>query len=44
MYFSETPTELRRRPPRLGEHTAEVLAELGLNAAEVDALVAQGVC
>ncbi|HEY3060867.1 MAG TPA: CaiB/BaiF CoA-transferase family protein [Chloroflexota bacterium] len=44
MYFSETPSQLRRRPPRLGEHTAEVLAELGLNAAEVDALVAQGVC
>jgi benzylsuccinate CoA-transferase BbsE subunit len=26
--FSETPWELRRPAPKLGEHTAEVLAEL----------------
>jgi formyl-CoA transferase len=25
-----TPGGIRRRPPRLGEHTAEILAELGL--------------
>lgn len=28
--FSETPCRLRRLPPNLGEHTGEVLAELGL--------------
>jgi len=26
--FSETPWELRRPAPKLGEHTAEVLSEL----------------
>lgn len=30
-------------PPRLGEHTADVLAEVGFGAAEIDALRAQGV-
>ena len=44
MAFSETPARLQRRPPRLGEHTAEVLAELGLSDADVERLAAQGVC
>jgi crotonobetainyl-CoA:carnitine CoA-transferase CaiB-like acyl-CoA transferase len=33
----------RARPPRLGEHTAEVLVEAGFSAAEVEALAAAGV-
>ena len=32
-----------RPPPLLGEHTREVLAEAGLSAAEVDAMLAAGV-
>ncbi|HZS02176.1 MAG TPA: CaiB/BaiF CoA-transferase family protein [Chloroflexota bacterium] len=32
---------LRRSPPALGEHTREVLAEAGLSAAEIDALLAE---
>ena len=34
-----TPGAVRRAPPRLGEHTREVLAELGFTAAEIELLV-----
>ena len=27
--FSKTPANIRRHPPQLGEHNAEVLAEIG---------------
>jgi crotonobetainyl-CoA:carnitine CoA-transferase CaiB-like acyl-CoA transferase len=41
--FSETPADYRRRPPFLGEHTREVLADwLGLDDAALDGLVAKG--
>jgi formyl-CoA transferase len=33
-----TPPVLMRAPPALGEHTDEVLAELGLDAAAIAAL------
>ncbi len=33
--FSQTKTSVRRMPPRLGEHTAEVLAEAGYDADEL---------
>lgn len=36
--FSATPASIRRGGPGLGEHTAEVLAELGCSAAEIEAL------
>ena len=32
--FSVTPTNIRRHPPRLGEHTSEVLAELDTETEE----------
>lgn len=41
--LSATPGRIRGRAPLLGEHTAEVLAELGYGAEEVAALQASGV-
>jgi crotonobetainyl-CoA:carnitine CoA-transferase CaiB-like acyl-CoA transferase len=43
MKFSATPVQYRRPPPLLGEHTAEVLAELGIGLAEQAKLKEQGV-
>jgi formyl-CoA transferase len=40
--LSGTPQQVRRHPPLLGEHTAEVLAELGIFDEERAALEAQG--
>jgi crotonobetainyl-CoA:carnitine CoA-transferase CaiB-like acyl-CoA transferase len=39
---SVTPPVIRRPAPRLGEHTREVLAELGLEDAEIDRLAKAG--
>ena len=36
--FSETPGRLERPPPHLGEHTYEVLRELGYDQSQIDAL------
>lgn len=41
--FSDTPATARTHPPRLGQHSAEVLAELGYAAADVAAMAEQGV-
>lgn len=41
--FSASNTGLQRPPPRLGEHTDEILAELGYNAADISRLHDQGV-
>ena len=40
--LSGTPQQVRRHPPLLGEHNAEVLAELGLTADDQAELAAQG--
>jgi crotonobetainyl-CoA:carnitine CoA-transferase CaiB-like acyl-CoA transferase len=37
--WSETPAEPQRLAPKLGEHSEEVLREVGFSAAEIDALV-----
>jgi len=41
--LSATPVQLRRPPPLLGQHTDEVLAESGIDAATRDVLRAGGV-
>ena len=33
---------MRRRPPRLGEHTRDILGELGREPAAIDELVRSG--
>ena len=40
---SGTPAQLRRPAPMLGEHTVEVLQELGLSAADIERLAAEKV-
>ncbi len=40
--WSESPPSVRRHAPRLGEHSAELLAELGYGAAELADMVASG--
>jgi crotonobetainyl-CoA:carnitine CoA-transferase CaiB-like acyl-CoA transferase len=41
--FSATPPRIDRGAPLTGEHTREVLGELGVDAAEIDRLLADGV-
>ena len=40
--FSETPADIRRLPPRLGEHSIELLKEAGLSQAEIDKMLESG--
>ena len=42
-HLSETPASLHRHPPRLGEHSREILAEAGLAGADIERLVSEGV-
>ena len=41
--LSATPGSIRHRAPALGEHSAEVLLELGFTQGDVDALLSEGV-
>jgi crotonobetainyl-CoA:carnitine CoA-transferase CaiB-like acyl-CoA transferase len=43
VHLSETPLVYRRHPPRLGEHTDQVLAELGYDAAALRDLHQKGI-
>jgi crotonobetainyl-CoA:carnitine CoA-transferase CaiB-like acyl-CoA transferase len=40
--FSLTPSSIRRLPPRLGEHSREILGEAGLSKDQIEALFASG--
>ncbi|MEO0960552.1 MAG: CoA transferase, partial [Pseudomonadota bacterium] len=40
--FHDTPGSVRRPAPRLGEHTAEVLAEAGFAEDEIEAMLSTG--
>jgi crotonobetainyl-CoA:carnitine CoA-transferase CaiB-like acyl-CoA transferase len=43
MKFSETPCRIHRPAPELGQHTDELLRELGYSQAECEALRGAGV-
>lgn len=43
MLLSQTPLTLRRRPPTVGEHTDEIMVELGFSLKEIAALHAKRV-
>ena len=40
--FSRTEPDIRRLPPRLGEHSVEILAEAGFSRVDIDELIASG--
>jgi len=41
--FSKDPSSIRRLPPRLGEHSREILAEAGYSENDIDQLMTDGV-
>jgi formyl-CoA transferase len=42
IHFSETPASYDRHPPVLGEHTGEILNELGYSPEEIVGIQANG--
>jgi crotonobetainyl-CoA:carnitine CoA-transferase CaiB-like acyl-CoA transferase len=40
--FSRSEPDIRRLPPRLGEHSVAILAEAGFSRADIDELIASG--
>jgi len=40
--FSRTPSAFRRLPPRLGQHSVEILTEAGYARGDIDAMLAAG--
>jgi crotonobetainyl-CoA:carnitine CoA-transferase CaiB-like acyl-CoA transferase len=40
--FSQTPASITGRPPRLGEHTVDILRELGLDDDKIQSLLDEG--
>ncbi len=40
--FSKTPADIRKLPPRLGEHSLEILREAGLDDSLIDAMLESG--
>ncbi|MEP3278026.1 MAG: CaiB/BaiF CoA-transferase family protein [Stappiaceae bacterium] len=40
--MSETPPEIKRAAPLVGQHTREILEEAGYNSADIDALITSG--
>jgi len=40
--FSDSPADIRRHAPLLGEHTLEILKEAGLDQASIDAMLESG--
>lgn len=42
IHFHATPGSVRRAPPLQGQHTAEILAELGYRSAEIEELLGDG--
>lgn len=41
--MSETPPDIRRHAPLVGEHTKEILGEIGFDAARIESLLASGI-
>jgi crotonobetainyl-CoA:carnitine CoA-transferase CaiB-like acyl-CoA transferase len=42
-HFDDTPSAIRRPAPTLGQHTVEVLTELGLGPREIESLADEGI-
>jgi crotonobetainyl-CoA:carnitine CoA-transferase CaiB-like acyl-CoA transferase len=40
--FSDSPADIRRHAPLLGEHTVEILSEAGLDQATIDSMIESG--